>query len=320
MSDISYRPAGIEDAELAADLMTAAFPREPEDPVLTRYRWEHPRGQWTCRQYIASTEIQPVAFLSTAHLDWEKNEDRNIWVEVYLDLAHMDQRRLRAMWEWVEREAVEQGGLILNAGAAEEESVAQAVLAELGYQLDRLDKVWNLDLQKHGARLRAEAATARAKAKEAGIDYVTMAGFVRPDKFAAVHVLNERTRMDIPRTVPAVPEPFESWMARSTPPNRPHDRWWLAVDGDEPVAMSYLSFPPVRGNVWTAYTCCRTDYRGRGLARGVKLQTLAQAVELGVPYVHADNDSENAPMLHINETLGYEPMPGFTTYQKRVNR
>jgi hypothetical protein len=52
----------------------------------------------------------------------------------------------------------------------------------------------------------------------------------------------------------------------------------------------------------------------------VKLQTLAQAVELGVPFVYTDNDSQNAPMLHINETLGYQRRPGFVEHHKRVTK
>jgi len=60
--------------------------------------------------------------------------------------------------------------------------------------------------------------------------------------------------------------------------------------------------------------------RGRGIARGVKLQTLAQAAELGVPEVRTDNDSENAPMLHINERSGYHPRPGFVEHHKRVTK
>jgi GNAT superfamily N-acetyltransferase len=82
--------------------------------------------------------------------------------------------------------------------------------------------------------------------------------------------------------------------------------------------MSYLSYPPVRGVVWTAFTGTHRAYRGRGIARAVKLQTLAQAAELGVPEVRTDNDSENAPMLHINETLGYTTMPGYVSFVKRL--
>ncbi|HEY8816762.1 MAG TPA: hypothetical protein VIP57_16895, partial [Candidatus Dormibacteraeota bacterium] len=65
-------------------------------------------------------------------------------------------------------------------------------------------------------------------------------------------------------------------------------------------------------------TCTHPAYRGRGLARGIKLQTLAQAAKLGIPAVLTDNDSENAPMLHINETLGYDERRGFISFVKRV--
>jgi RimJ/RimL family protein N-acetyltransferase len=109
-------------------------------------------------------------------------------------------------------------------------------------------------------------------------------------------------------------------MERSTSQERPPDRWWVAVRGDQPVAMSYLRYPPARGYVWTGYTCSHPDHRGRGLARAVKLQSLVQAVELGVPVVYTENDSENAPMLHINERLGYEQRPGFVSLLKRVSK
>jgi len=318
VAQITYRPAGLEDAALAADLMTAGFPREPEDPVLTRYRWEHPRGGWSVHRFIGSVDGNDIAYLSSAHSEWSKNPEHHGWLEVYFDQERMNRGSLKEMWQWVEEQR--DGALILNASAAEEEREAQEVLAELGYTLDRTDKVWSLDLRKHGPRLSAEAAAARAKAKQAGIEFTTVAAFQNPDKLRLVHALTERTRQDIPTTVPVVPETFESWLARSDPPDRRQDRWWLAIDGDRPVAMSMLGFPPVRGNVWTHYTACDPAYRGRGLARGIKLQTLAQAIELGVPFVRTDNDSENAAMLHINGTLGYEPMPGFSTYQKRVSK
>jgi RimJ/RimL family protein N-acetyltransferase len=111
---------------------------------------------------------------------------------------------------------------------------------------------------------------------------------------------------------------FEDFMVRVESPSTSADRLWIALDVSTPVAMSYLSYPPVRGPVWTAYTCCHPGYRGRGIARAVKLQSLAQAVELGIPEVRTDNDSENKPMLHINEALGYELMPGYVSFLKRL--
>jgi RimJ/RimL family protein N-acetyltransferase len=95
---------------------------------------------------------------------------------------------------------------------------------------------------------------------------------------------------------------------------------WIALLADQPVAMSFLKFPPVRGRVFTGFTCSDRDHRGRGIARAVKLQTLAQAFELGVTAVYTDNDSENAPMLHINETLGYQLRPGLVEHLKRVTK
>ena len=70
--------------------------------------------------------------------------------------------------------------------------------------------------------------------------------------------------------------------------------------------------------MWTAFTGTHPAYRGRGIARAVKLQSLAQAVELGIPEVRTDNDSENGPMLHINETLGYTTQPGYVSFVKRL--
>jgi len=141
-----------------------------------------------------------------------------------------------------------------------------------------------------------------------------------PDKFRKLYRLNEETIQDVPHSLPIVTEAFEDFEKRTRAPDRRDDRWWIAVHGDEVVAMSYLKFPPVRGAVWTGFTCAAREHRGRGIARAVKLQSLAQAVELGIPTVRTDNDAENAPMLHINEALGYVRRPGWVEHHKRVKR
>ena len=43
MKDVTYRSAHLDEAELASDLMNAAYPAMTHDPVMLRYRWDHLR-------------------------------------------------------------------------------------------------------------------------------------------------------------------------------------------------------------------------------------------------------------------------------------
>jgi RimJ/RimL family protein N-acetyltransferase len=319
VTQVLFRPATLEDAALAADLMTAAYPAFAADPVVTRYRWEHLRAGWAAGRHIAQVEGRPVAFVDWLHGPPDQDPKRHCEVGVALDRGAMAVDLLVILWRWITDQAARAGSRILEAYAAEDELEMLDALKRVGYERDRLEKVWELDLKARGAGLIAEARAAREKAESGGYRLSTVDAWRAAQKFEAIHALDTRTRKDIPTTFPILPETFQNFMERCSAPDRPHDRWWVMLRGDEPVAMSYLRFPPVRGSIWTGYTCCDSEHRGRGLARAVKLQSLAQAVELGVPYVYTDNDSENAPMLHIIQELGYHPRPGFVGHLMRVS-
>ena len=312
------RPAAPHEAALAADIMTAAFPREPQDPVLIARRWDHPKQGWTHGRFIANSGDQPIALIEWAHGSWVLLPERHAWVEVWLDLAYMDEDVLRHLWNWAEDSAAAAGAQTLNAACGEDEPEMLRVLSALGYERQRTDKVWSLDLRSGGKQIASDAAAARDRMRTAGIELLTLADWDDPDRFQKLHELNEEAREDIPHTQPILPQTLQDFMVRVGSPSTPADRWWLALEGSNPVAMSYLAYPPVRGIVWTSFTGTGRRHRGRGIARAVKLQSLAQAVELGVPEVRTDNDSENAPMLHINETLGYTAMPGYVSFVKRL--
>jgi RimJ/RimL family protein N-acetyltransferase len=320
VTEPTLRPASVGDAALAADLMTAAYPRFPTDPVVNRYRWEHPRAGWSQGHFIAELAGRPIAYVDWTHGPREQDPERYCEVGVSLDRAYADPELLLFLCGWVTDAAARGGSLILEAHAGEDERELLEALKQTGFERDRFEKVWELDLRAQGSRLRAEAVLARAAAARDGYEMTTVAAWRAPHKFRALLALDDVTRRDIPTTSPILPDTFENFMERSSSPDRPHDRWWVVVNDDQPVAVSYLRYPPVRGYVWTGYTCSHPDHRGRGLARAVKLQSLGQAAELGVPVVYTDNDSENAPMLHINERLGYIQRPGFVSLLKRVSK
>jgi len=55
--------------------------------------------------------------------------------------------------------------------------------------------------------------------------------------------------------------------------------------------VSVLSYPQVRGMPGTDRTATARSIRGRGVARALKLETLAQAMSLGVRRVQTGNDA-----------------------------
>ena len=315
---LTYRPVRQHEVGLAADVMTAAFPREPQDPELTAYGWAHPREGWSYARFFAELTGKQVAFVEWQHGPWSQLPERHCYVDVWLDQAHTDENLLTESWTWIAEAALAEGARTLNAAAAEDEPKILKVLADLGYVRDRTERVWTLDLRTHGERIGAEAGAARDRLATAGIRFLPLSEWNDPSRYEKLHALNEVTRQDIPHSSPVLPQTLDDFMAKLGSPGTPHDRWWVALNGSEAVAMSYLSYPPRRGVVWTSYTCSHPAYRGRGIARAVKLQSLAQAVELGVPEVRTENDSENVAMLHINQTLGYELMPGYVSFAKRL--
>jgi RimJ/RimL family protein N-acetyltransferase len=150
------------------------------------------------------------------------------------------------------------------------------------------------------------AAESRARMKSVGIRVLTLGDDPDPKKFEKLKRMSDEAEADVPTTVPHVTGEMAEFMTWFSSPGLKMDRIWIARDGDDIVGISQLSYPPVRGVVATDWTGMARKARGRGIARALKCETLMQAIGLGVDRVRTDNDSTNAPILHINETMGYK--------------
>ena len=318
MSPVTFRPATIDDVALAADLMTAAYPPEPEDPIALAYDWNHPQKDRPVARYMVELGGRPVGLATWSHADWQLDPDRYCFVWVAMDREVRTKTSLADALKQLEAEALRESPRMLRTFCNADQPDVMEVLTEAGFKQDRTSRVFELDLAKHGPRLVDEARRARQKTEAAGIALMTLDADPDPDKVRKLYELSEASRQDIPRSTPRVPHSFESFMDGLAAPWTRLDRYWIARDADRLVAESHLVFPPVRGTVWTGYTGSDRAYRGRGIASATKLQTLAQAFELGVPYVRTDNDAENAAMVHINERLGYTGLPRSMSLVKRV--
>jgi RimJ/RimL family protein N-acetyltransferase len=123
---------------------------------------------------------------------------------------------------------------------------------------------------------------------------------------AKLYALTIATEQDIPTTMPMRTPPFDEWRRYwFENPGVREDRFWIAREGDAMVGLSVIGYPPARGVPWTFFTATSRNVRGRGLARALKYATLAQAIALGAERVRTSNDGENAPILHLNDEMGY---------------
>src|SRR5262249_24781263 len=193
--------------------------------------------------------------------------ERNCWVDVYLDAEHMERRLLDSVWSWIEDAAEAEGGRVFNAACGEDEPEMLEVLAQRGYERKSTERVWRLDLEQHGAQLVANAAAARERMHTGGIALTTLDRWHDRERFAKLHTVHELLRLDVPHISPILPQTLEDFVVRLEAPSTAPDRFWVALDGAEPVAMSYLAYPPVRGFVWTSFTGSHPGHRGPGTAR-----------------------------------------------------
>ena len=81
---------------------------------------------------------------------------------------------------------------------------------------------------------------------------------------------------------------------------------FLAADGDVWVR---LESPTISGTeALFGLTAVSKPYRGRGLARALKVRALTHAASQGVKTVKTNNDSSNHAMLALNKSLGFRPI------------
>ena len=91
---------------------------------------------------------------------------------------------------------------------------------------------------------------------------------------------------------------------------------FLAYEGDRLVGLSRLEQGTTAGVLHQGFTTVHGSARGRGIARALKVRTLRYGLEHGYREIRTANDLTNAPMLHINESLGFRPMALRITFER----
>src|SRR5438477_7395516 len=305
---LELRPASIDDAAMVADLETARNPDEPRDPEMLRFWWSANPADEVFTRMIAEREGVAHAYVYAAHMPWEKGGQRFGSVRVALHPNIWNPELFESALETAESWLLHEGAAIAVARARQSFQRDLDVMGTRGYKEVRQARTWQLDLVAGRDRLLAGAERARQRMAEQGVQMMTLANDDDPERLTKMYQLCIEAEQDIPTTMPIPLMAYDEWhhLWFENPGIRV-DRVWLAREGDAIVGLSAIEYPPTRGNPWTALTATSRAVRGRGIARALKYETVAQAIDLGATSIGTTNDGENAPILHLNAEMGYAP-------------
>lgn len=304
--ELELRPATLEDAPLVADLETARRPDEPADPVLTRYWWTFTDEHEKNMRELALRDGAAIAFVSAWHHPWEAQKTRFGTMRVILHSDVFDERRYQGLVQIAERWLRGEGAKTAIARTGEEFQHEIRALERIGYQEERRLRTSELDLVAQRNAITQGLELCRRRMRELGVELVTVRDDHDPGKFRKLYAMMVEAEQDIPTTAPWRVLSYEEWKPFwFDRPGISEDRFWIARRNGAIVGMSTLEFPVVRGVPYTALTATARAARGLGVARALKYESMNQAIELGFTRVRTSNDAHNAPILRLNEEMGY---------------
>jgi mycothiol synthase len=95
---------------------------------------------------------------------------------------------------------------------------------------------------------------------------------------------------------------------------------FLALDEGRIVGVSRLRRDHRHADVlYQELTGTHPEYRGRGIAQALKLRTIEFARQNGYRQIRTSNDSTNAPMLHINDAIGFQRKAPTIIFERRFD-
>jgi mycothiol synthase len=136
-----------------------------------------------------------------------------------------------------------------------------------------------------------------------------------------LYELHVKTDADVPRVQPFVPIGFEAFKRQNLEnPKLPKAACFIALKNGEWLGLSQQRLRPDARQIHTGMTGVLREHRGQNLALALKLAAIQYATQHGFTELHSNNASTNAPMLAINQKLGFERSPAQIQLEKKFSQ
>lgn len=279
--------------------------------------WDHAR--YTLVRVVAEVDGWIAGIGRINHIPDEFHPHK-YYLEVAVDPAVRRRGIGSALYEWLLSDLRARGAIAARAGVHREtEGESIAFLLRRGFK--EIQRGWQLRLNVAAFSFDGFAG-AEGRVADHRIAVTTLAAECArdPDALRKAYALCMACERDMPSAYPVTETPFEQFLTHTLEsPNAAPEAYFLAKNGDLYVGMSTMYRPVAEpGVLYQGLTGVLREYRGRGIAMALKLQTIRFAGEQGYREIRTWNDVRNRPMLGINEALGFVKQPASINYEKSL--
>lgn len=213
------------------------------------------------------------------------------------DLAHYDPQVLRI--------------------SARDDKPGGAFLGQLGFEAYFHARIAALDLQTFDVSSYPDPDT---KIESLGLQIKTLIELEAsdPDIYRKIWDADWEITRDEPGSEDDTRSTYESLHAWfTTDKNLLHDGYFLVMDGEDIVGMTFFNKQSAdEYSLMTGMTGVKRPYRRKGVATALKVRSIVYAKAHGYHTIKTQNEIRNAPMININNQLGFTAQPAWIRYEK----
>jgi GNAT superfamily N-acetyltransferase len=298
---VTVRPLRRPDIPGVVEVRHLVWADEISTPASFAWRLDHPEPGEDARHWVATDGGQIVGFGFGARATWTEDAVARAFVGVRPERRGegIGRRLFDAVDAYVER----LDPLRTTTGTDQADERAARFVAHRGFRHTRDDQGWSIDPRVIDS---GEFAGRREALESTGLRIVSMRALL--DRPEVIYGLNLTLERDLPSDDP-IASTYRSWLIHEfeTPTFSP-DASFAILDGDRPVAMTWIHLDLEGHRARHGMTGTLPAYRHQGLARLVKLASLRWLAEHGVTTLFTDNDTANVDMLALNDHLGFRPL------------